>query len=80
MWPRADRLHQDARFAAFPPSHAALADGLAAGAWCGWLSGSGPSIALLCDPADAKTIAAALPTDGHTKRLRIARSGATVRF
>ena len=38
----ADRLHQDARFAAFPPSHAALADGLAAGAWCGWLSGSGP--------------------------------------
>ncbi len=76
----ADRLHQDARFASFPPSHAALADGLAAGAWCGWLSGSGPSIALLCDPSDAKAIAAALPTDGHTKRLRIAPSGATVRF
>ena len=69
----ADRLHQDARFAAFPPSHAALADGLDAGAWCGWLSGSGPSVALLCDPADAEAIAAALPADGHTKRLRIAR-------
>ena len=36
-----------------PPSHVALADGLAAGAWCGWLSGSGPTVALLCDPADA---------------------------
>ena len=31
------------RFAAVPPSHVALADGLAAGAWCGWLSGSGPT-------------------------------------
>ena len=49
----ADRLHQDQRFAAFPPSHVALADGLAAGAWCGWLSGSGPSVALMCDPAAA---------------------------
>jgi homoserine kinase len=76
----ADRLHQDQRFAAFPPSHVALADGLAAGAWCGWLSGSGPSVALLCDPTAAATIAAALPPDGHTKRLRIAREGATVRF
>ena len=76
----ADRLHQDKRFAAFPPSHVALADGLTAGAWCGWLSGSGPSIALMCDPADAAAIAAALPPDGHTKRLRIAREGATVRF
>jgi homoserine kinase len=76
----ADRLHQDRRFAAFPPSHVALADGLAAGAWCGWLSGSGPSVALLCDPSAAATIAAALPPDGHTKRLRVAPEGATVRF
>ena len=34
----------------------------------------------MCDPADAPAIAAALPPDGHTKRLRIAPDGATVRF
>ena len=45
-----DRLHQDVRFEAAPASRAALAAALDAGAWCGWLSGSGPSIAALCEP------------------------------
>ena len=49
-----DRLHQDVRFARSLPSHEALEAALAAGAWCGWLSGSGPSVAALCDPADAE--------------------------
>ena len=43
--------------------------GLEAGAWCGWLSGSGPTVCLLCAPADAEALAAALPADGHTKHL-----------
>ena len=73
-----DRLHQDRRFAAAVPARGALADGLEAGAWCGWLSGSGPAVCLLCDPADASTIAEALPAEGHTKVLRIARDGAGV--
>ena len=37
---------------------AALAAALDAGAWCGWLSGSGPSIAALCDPSLADAVAA----------------------
>ena len=43
----------------------ALAAGLEAGAWCGWLSGSGPTVALLCAPEDAAGLAAALPTGGR---------------
>ncbi|HWC68689.1 MAG TPA: hypothetical protein VG478_11520 [Acidimicrobiales bacterium] len=75
-----DRLHQDSRFEQAPPSRAALAAGLAAGAWCGWLSGSGPTIALFCAPGDADALAAALPADGHTKVLEIDHAGATVAY
>jgi homoserine kinase len=73
-----DRLHQDLRIVAAPPSRAALAAGLEAGAWCGWLSGSGPTVALLCSPEDAGTLSASLPPEGHVKVLGIDRDGATV--
>lgn len=74
----ADRLHQDRRFAAAGPSRQALANGLEAGAWCGWLSGSGPTVCLLCAPADLDVVGAALPSDGVVKLLEIAAEGATV--
>jgi homoserine kinase len=74
----ADRLHQDIRFAAVPQSKAALDAGLNAGAIGGWLSGSGPTVALLCDPAQANNIAAQLPSGGHTKILSLDTAGATV--
>lgn len=77
-WATADRLHQDQRFVAAAPSRVALANGLEAGAWCGWLSGSGPTVCLLCDPADAEAVAASMPSDGHIKLLRIADEGAVV--
>jgi homoserine kinase len=74
-----DRLHQDARFAKVPASRAALETALAAGAWCGWLSGSGPTVAMLCAMGHADAVAAALPTDGgHAKVLRIDHAGAVV--
>lgn len=73
-----DRLHQDARLAAAAASRDALDAGLAAGAWCGWLSGSGPTIVLLCAAADAAAIAAALPGGADVKRLTIDRAGTTV--
>ena len=73
-----DRLHQDVRFAALVPSRAALAAGLEAGAWCGWLSGSGPSVALMCAPADGGGVAAALPGGAAVKRLRVDVEGAHV--
>lgn len=73
-----DRLHQDLRFSRAPASRAALDAGLAAGAWCGWLSGSGPTVALLCNPAEADRLSAALQDDGHVKVLEIDTLGAHV--
>ena len=56
-----DRLHQPPRLRAQPASAEALRIGLDAGAFCGWLSGSGPTVALLCERGDRSRIAAALP-------------------
>jgi homoserine kinase len=75
----ADRLHQDARLERAPGSRAALDSAMGAGAWCGWLSGSGPSIAALCDAAAAAAVAAALPTDGTALVLDVDEEGTVVR-
>jgi homoserine kinase len=61
-------------------SQRALAAGLEHGAWCGWLSGSGPTIAMLCEAAAAAGLAASLPDDGHAKVLRIDHDGAVASF
>ncbi len=73
-----DRLHQPARLAAADPSRAAIAAALDAGAWCAWLSGSGPTVAAMCAVADGESLAAAMPLDGHTKLLRIDHEGVTI--
>lgn len=73
-----DRLHQDLRFSALPQSRAALGIALDAGAWCGWLSGSGPSIATLCAHEHAERVAAALPAGASVKSLRIDHEGAVL--
>jgi homoserine kinase len=74
----ADRLHQDARLAGSAPSRVALDAAMEHGALCAWLSGSGPTIAALCDPADAERIAAALPADGRARVLQIDHAGTTI--
>jgi homoserine kinase len=73
-----DRLHQHTRFARILPSHEALTAALRAGAWCGWLSGSGPSVAVLCAPADAERIAGAYPEGASVKVLAVDQAGAVV--
>jgi homoserine kinase len=70
-----DRLHQTTRLAEVPGAAAALEAGGAAGAWCGWLSGSGPTVAFLVDSDAAVAVAAALPDSGHVKHLHIAGHG-----
>lgn len=70
-----DRLHQQVRLELVPDSAAALAAALDAGAWASWLSGSGPTIAAMCDPGRAEEIAAAMPATGHVKLLRIDHEG-----
>lgn len=74
----ADRLHQDVRLRRAEPSREAIDTALAAGAWCAWLSGSGPTVAALCDPADADALVAALPAGGHARIVPIDQAGATI--
>ncbi len=71
-----DRLHQDLRFTKAPDSKLALNAAVDAGAWCAWLSGSGPTIAAMVDRDSSQRIADALPTNGAKMVLSIAQSGA----
>ena len=71
-----DRMHQDVRFAASPNSHDAFKAALATDAWCAWLSGSGPTVAVLCAKADAARIAGLLPKSGASHILDIDHEGA----
>lgn len=71
-----DRLHQPQRVPAVPGAAEALEAGASAGAWCGWLSGSGPTVGFLVDPVLADSVAASLPSAGHAKVLGIDLTGA----
>ena len=71
-----DRMHQDVRFAASPNSHDAFKAALATDAWCAWLSGSGPTVGVLCAKADAARIAGLLPKSGASHILDIDHDGA----
>jgi homoserine kinase len=74
----ADRLHQPLRFSGAEPSRAACESALTAGAWCAWLSGSGPTVAAMCAVDDADALAAQMPGEGHCKVLRIDHAGVTI--
>lgn len=71
----ADRLHQAHRILLVPGAADALRLGVEHGAWCGWLSGSGPTTAFLCAADRAPEVARALPAGGTTKQLRIDPAG-----
>jgi len=73
-----DRLHQDVRLALVPDTRAALHAALDAGAWGAWLSGSGPTMACACAPADVSRIQAAMPAGGDVRVTSIDDLGATV--
>jgi homoserine kinase len=70
-----DRLHQEARLSLIDGAAEALRCGTDAGAWCAWLSGSGPTVAFLCDPGVAGHVAAAMPGGGHVKELSLDTTG-----
>jgi homoserine kinase len=75
-----DRLHQNVRLARVPDSHHALRTAVEAGAWCAYLSGSGPSIAALVAPGrSAEAVAAALSSTGRTMILGVDHEGARLR-
>ena len=64
--------------AAAPSSKNALEAALSTSAWAAWLSGSGPTIAVMCAKADAASISSALPADGATHVLAIDADGAVI--
>ena len=55
-----DYMHEPYRLPGIPGAGEALAAGAAAGAWTGWLSGSGSSVLCVGQRADAEKIAAAM--------------------
>jgi homoserine kinase len=73
-----DRIHQDIRLANAPSSKAALDAALDTDAWCAWLSGSGPTVAVMCAKSDAKQIASQLPQSGDVLELTIDQLGAVI--
>jgi homoserine kinase len=73
-----DRLHQDRRLTAQPDSRAAISAAVDAGAWCAWLSGSGPTVVALADPGDAVRISDALPPTGRARVLAVDHEGAVI--
>lgn len=74
----ADRLHQDRRLEVAQPTRVAMEAAIEAGAWCTWLSGSGPTMAAMCAVGDADAVIAALPDDGAARALRIDHDGARI--
>lgn len=71
-----DRLHQARRLEGLPGTARALSAAREAGAWCSWLSGSGPSAAALCEPTVAQKVADALPEGGDVSISHIDMRGA----
>ena len=71
-----DRLHQAARFQRLPGSLQAYEAGVDAGAWCGWLSGSGPTVAFLCSAGQVERVSGSLTHGGDVRILRIDAQGA----
>lgn len=73
-----DRLHQSVRLPGVPGAIDAMEAAVAAGAWCSWLSGSGPTVGMLVDRGGADTVVAALPAGGHAKVLALDLLGARI--
>lgn len=73
-----DRLHQPARLAASPASRSALTAALDAGALAAWLSGSGPSVAVVAAEGAGGDVAAGLPPRGEVLHLAIDHDGAVI--
>lgn len=72
-----DRLHQPQRLAACAPARAAMEAALAQGAAGVWLSGSGPSVAMIVAEGRVPAVTAALPAEGRVLTVEVDADGAT---
>jgi homoserine kinase len=71
-----DRLHQPDRLAACEPAAKAYEGALAAGAAAAWLSGSGPTIAVVVDDGSHRAVEAVLVESGRVIELEPDHQGA----
>ncbi len=71
-----DRLHQPDRLAAAPETKQAVEAALDAGAHAAWLSGSGPTVAILVSPEQADLVAKELPSTGQILTPELDTTGA----
>ena len=71
-----DRIHQDIRFGLAPACRDAFDAGIAAGALCAWLSGSGPTVAFICARGEGTRVAGSLPGDATAKVVDLDLQGA----
>ncbi|MEM7338599.1 MAG: homoserine kinase [Actinomycetota bacterium] len=71
-----DRLHQPSRLDCCPPAKRALETALDLGADGAWLSGSGPTVAIVASEESIDTVAAGLPGDGKVLHLDLDSAGA----
>lgn len=73
-----DRLHQPARLARCAPARAALEAALDLGVAAAWLSGSGPTVAMVVEAAQVEAVAGGLPSSGRVLRLDVDQQGSVV--
>lgn len=73
-----DRLHQSARLAGKATSAAAIEAALEAGAMAAWLSGSGPTVAIIVEAEKSHEVAISLPASGSVLSLDVDTSGTTL--
>lgn len=73
-----DRMHQPARLAAAPDTKRALEAALDSGAAAAWLSGSGPTVAIVAAPDSVAAVVAALPAGGDVLQLDVDQTGARI--
>ncbi len=71
-----DRLHQPDRLAAAPETKQAVESALEAGAHAAWLSGSGPTVAIVVEEGTEESVIAALPSTGSMLSPRLDDTGA----
>jgi homoserine kinase len=73
-----DRIHQPIRLAACPASGVAIETALDHGAWAAWLSGSGPTVAIIVDSDRADAVVDALPAEGKVLHVDVDDVGSTL--
>jgi homoserine kinase len=66
-----DELHQPWRLPLVDGAADAIDAGVASGAWCAWLSGSGPTVSMLVPADRVDSVTTALPGGGHIKTMSI---------